>query len=74
MDRFIDYRQIGIIDGIGSVAVHTGSESRAWAGHKIGHQFVVMGNALVVGVVARISKPLVEKLAKTQNDYQNGDG
>ena len=34
----------------------------------------LMGNALVVGVVARISKPLVEKLAKTQNDYQNGDG
>jgi len=34
----------------------------------------LMGNALVVGVVARISKPLAEKLAKTQNGYQNGDG
>jgi uncharacterized Ntn-hydrolase superfamily protein len=46
-DRWIEYRQIGIVDAAGQAAVFTGSETAAWAGHETGPGFVAMGNKLV---------------------------
>ena len=46
-DPYIDYRQIGIVDAQGGVAVHTGPKARTWAGHETGPAYVAMGNVLV---------------------------
>ena len=40
------YRQIAIIDREGTAAVHTGSGTRPWSGHKIGAGYVAFGNVL----------------------------
>ncbi|MBI4640036.1 MAG: DUF1028 domain-containing protein [Candidatus Tectomicrobia bacterium] len=40
-------RQIGIVDRDGHSAVHTGFETRDWAGHIVEHNFVAMGNVLL---------------------------
>lgn len=45
-DADIAYRQIGIIDRWGAVACHTGKETRAWSGHRIGDGFAAIGNVL----------------------------
>ena len=45
-DSYIEFRQIGIVDIRGNVAVHTGSKARSWAGHKTGDGWVAMGNVL----------------------------
>jgi uncharacterized Ntn-hydrolase superfamily protein len=45
-DADIGYRQIGIIDRWGSVACHTGKETRAWSGHRVGDGFAALGNVL----------------------------
>jgi uncharacterized Ntn-hydrolase superfamily protein len=42
-----DYRQIGIMDREGRIAVHTGSGCRGWAGHQQGTDCVAFGNGLV---------------------------
>ncbi len=39
-------RQVALVDAQGRVAVHTGSECLAWAGHQIGDGFSVQGNLL----------------------------
>ncbi|HUF51652.1 MAG TPA: DUF1028 domain-containing protein [Longimicrobiales bacterium] len=40
-------RQIGVIDGRGRVAQHTGARAQAWAGHRTGPNYVTQGNILV---------------------------
>lgn len=40
------YRQIGIVDSSGAVAMHTGASTRSWAGHHIGKGFAAFGNVL----------------------------
>jgi uncharacterized Ntn-hydrolase superfamily protein len=45
-DPDFEYRQIGIVDRNGTVAVHTGSQIGQWAGHHIGSGFVTFGNGL----------------------------
>jgi uncharacterized Ntn-hydrolase superfamily protein len=40
-------RQIGVIDGKGRVAQHTGDRANAWAGHRSGSNYVTQGNILV---------------------------
>ena len=40
-------RQIGVIDGKGRSAQHTGSRAQAWAGHRAGPNYVTQGNILV---------------------------
>ena len=56
-DRWIDHRQIGIVDAAGRSAAFTGSETTLWAGHETGPGFVAMGNNLVgAGVVAAIAE------------------
>ena len=55
-DRWIDYRQIGIVDAAGRAAAFTGHETTSWAGHETGDGFVAMGNNLVgAGVVEAIA-------------------
>ena len=50
-DQYIEYRQIGIVDSQGRVAVHTGPKTWDWAGHETGDQYVAMGNKLSGGQV-----------------------
>jgi uncharacterized Ntn-hydrolase superfamily protein len=45
-DDFYEYRQIGIVSRDGTGKCHTGSATRAWAGHIVGDGYVAMGNAL----------------------------
>lgn len=53
IDPYIDYRQVGIVDGKGRIGVHTGLKARDWAGHVMGGAHVVMGNALLGAKVVR---------------------
>ncbi|MBC7803527.1 MAG: DUF1028 domain-containing protein [Candidatus Parcubacteria bacterium] len=46
-DPHIAWRQIGIVDRQGQAAARTGERNSAWAGHRVGEGYVVMGNALV---------------------------
>ncbi|WP_116134449.1 DUF1028 domain-containing protein [Tropicimonas sp. IMCC34043] len=45
-DRWLEYRQIGIIRVDGLVAAYTGSMTRGRAGHHIGENFLSLGNGL----------------------------
>ncbi|MBT3371724.1 MAG: DUF1028 domain-containing protein [Rhodospirillaceae bacterium] len=55
-DPQIDYRQIGIVDATGGVAVHTGASTRPWSGHVTGAGYITMGNVLAgKGVVAAMA-------------------
>jgi uncharacterized Ntn-hydrolase superfamily protein len=46
MDANWEYRQVGVIDARGGMAVFTGKHNRHWAGHRIGSDFIVFGNLL----------------------------
>ncbi len=55
-DPEIAYRQVGIVDAAGEVAVHTGENTRPWSGHVTGPGYVTMGNVLAgEGVVAAMA-------------------
>jgi uncharacterized Ntn-hydrolase superfamily protein len=41
-----EYRQIGIIDRVGNIAVRSGAELRPWCGQVIGDSFVALGDML----------------------------
>jgi uncharacterized Ntn-hydrolase superfamily protein len=45
-DRYGMHHQIGIVDRDGNSAACTGSANKDWAGHRIGKNFVAMGNYL----------------------------
>jgi uncharacterized Ntn-hydrolase superfamily protein len=47
LDNYSSFRQIGVIDGRGEGAAHTGSHTRDWKGHHIGQGFIAMGNVLL---------------------------
>jgi uncharacterized Ntn-hydrolase superfamily protein len=70
-DTDFDYRQTGIIDREGQVAVHTGGKCGLWAGHHVGDGFGAFGNGLagpqtIEGIVTGFMKspdaPLEERL------------
>lgn len=46
-DPHFAWRQIGIVDRGGNTAACTGGQNKAWAGHRTGPGYVVMGNVLV---------------------------
>lgn len=46
MDANWEYRQVGVIDARGGMAVFTGKHNRHWAGHRVGPDFIVFGNLL----------------------------
>jgi uncharacterized Ntn-hydrolase superfamily protein len=45
-DRFLEYRQIGIITVDGEMQAHTGNLATGWAGHRIGKDVICLGNGL----------------------------
>jgi uncharacterized Ntn-hydrolase superfamily protein len=45
-DPDYEYRQMGIVDRTGTVAVHTGTQIGQWAGHHVGPYYVTFGNGL----------------------------
>ncbi|MBL8378682.1 MAG: DUF1028 domain-containing protein [Burkholderiales bacterium] len=58
-DAHFAWRQIGIVDRHGGVAVHTGTRNSVWAGHGSGPGFAVLGNVLVgEGVIAAMAKAM----------------
>ena len=61
-DPYFHYRQIGIVDRNGSVAVRTGQNSRDWKGHVVGDGFVAMGNFLA-------GEQVVQAMARTFQEY-----
>src|SRR5690606_35255196 len=46
-DKYIEYRQIAILDFSGTSAVFTGSKAYKWAGEVVGDDHVATGNVLV---------------------------
>lgn len=56
-EPFIEYRQLGVVDGDGNAVARTGKHNAAWAGHIAKPNFVAMGNVLlgehVVGAMAQ---------------------
>lgn len=46
-DPHIERRQLGLVDGDGNSAAHTGSANRDWSGHITKRNYVAMGNGLV---------------------------
>jgi uncharacterized Ntn-hydrolase superfamily protein len=55
-DAHHDWRQVGILDREGTVAVHSGGRLRGWAGHRAGSDYVAMGSMLA-------GRPVVDALA-----------
>ena len=53
-----DERQLGIVDGNGGSAAHTGPNCHDWAGHRTGDGYTAQGNILV-------SRATVDALAET---------
>jgi uncharacterized Ntn-hydrolase superfamily protein len=45
-DPYAEYRQLGVIDTDGFAAARTGKMNRDWAGHRVGDNFIVLGNYL----------------------------
>lgn len=45
-DEKREFRQVALVDQSGNVAVHTGAECLAYAGHKTGEHYAVQGNLL----------------------------
>jgi uncharacterized Ntn-hydrolase superfamily protein len=50
-DRWMAYRQIGIVPIDGGIEAHTGAQTLGWAGHVIGPDFACLGNGLPDGQV-----------------------
>jgi uncharacterized Ntn-hydrolase superfamily protein len=46
-DPYAEYRQLGVIDDDGFGAARTGTMNRDWAGHRVGENYVVLGNVLI---------------------------
>ena len=46
-----DRRQVGIVDGQGNAASHTGAGCHGWAGHRTGAGYAAQGNCLVGATV-----------------------
>lgn len=57
-DDFPEYRQIGIIAPAGRPAGHTGVDTRPWAGHVVGADYIAMGNVLA-------GERVVQEMART---------
>lgn len=58
-DPHVEWRQLGIVDRWGHTAVRTGSQNTAWAGHRTGNGWIVMGNALLgEGVIVAMAEAM----------------
>jgi len=64
-DEGRDYRQLGIVDSKGNVAVFSGKKCLKWAGSKVGKNYAALGNILAEGeVVSNMGK----RFESTQED------
>jgi uncharacterized Ntn-hydrolase superfamily protein len=82
-DKGRDFRQLGIVDAKGEVAVFTGKRCNPWAGHKTGKHYTCQGNLLtgedVIDAMAKAFEespgPLAWKLmaALEAGDKAGGD-
>jgi uncharacterized Ntn-hydrolase superfamily protein len=77
------YRQFGIIDREGRVAMHTGAKTNPWCGHRVGEDFAAYGNTLrgpatvdgiVAGFHAAPDAPLEERLLQAIEGGRNAGG
>jgi uncharacterized Ntn-hydrolase superfamily protein len=77
------WRQIAIIDRLGTAAAHTGSGTRPWSGHHVGDGFVAFGNVLagpqvldgiVKGFLARPDETLEFRLLAALEGGRDGGG
>lgn len=82
-DKFIEYRQIAILDFHNNSAVFTGSKAYPWAGQAVGENHIATGNVLVgEQVVQAMSKAfmanekdeLEERLMKALEAGRNAGG
>ena len=76
-------RQLGIVDGQGRAATHTGGDCNEWAGGRTGAGYAAQGNILVSGETvdalaetfeATTAKPLVERLLDCLDAAQAAGG
>jgi uncharacterized Ntn-hydrolase superfamily protein len=82
-DEHRGQRQLGVVDGEGHAASHTGDECNAWAGHRTGACYAAQGNILVSGETvgaladtfeATAGRPLVERLLDSLDAAQAAGG
>lgn len=50
-DPYIEYRQLAVLDDDGFGAARTGSMNKDWSGHRVGDNYVILGNYLTSGRV-----------------------
>ena len=60
-DPDFSYRQVGIVNAENVISVHTGSNTRPWAGHLTGDDYIVMGNVLAGEEVVQAMAETFEK-------------
>lgn len=84
-DRWLDYRQIGIVTADGRIEAHTGGKATGWAGHRAEGSALCMGNGLpdgtaldiATGALRRAGKaPMAERLLRALEAVKTalGDG
>jgi uncharacterized Ntn-hydrolase superfamily protein len=78
-----DHRQVGVVDGEGGSAAHTGSDCLDWAGHRTGPCYAAQGNILVSAETvdalaetfgASAGRPLAERLLDCLDAAQAAGG
>ena len=65
-DPQFNYRQVGIVNAENAIAVHTGSNTRPWAGHLTGEGYIVMGNVLA-------GEEVLQAMAETFEQQEQAD-
>ena len=82
-DPYAEYRQLGVIDADGFAAARTGKMNRDWAGHRVGDDFIVLGNyltgahlldAMEKAFTADPSEDLEERLLRTVEAGRDAGG
>jgi len=82
-DPYAEYRQLGVIDADGFAAARTGKMNRDWAGHRVGDNFIVLGNyltgahlldAMESAFTANPSEDLEERLLRTVEAGRDAGG
>ena len=65
-DPQFNYRQVGMVNAENAIAVHTGSNTRPWAGHLTGEGYIVMGNVLA-------GEEVLQAMAETFEQQERAD-
>lgn len=82
-DAYFAYRQIGIIDMQGNIAVHTGDTTSVWAGEVVGPNHIATGNtlsgpkvveAMSEAYMATAGEPFAERLLRSLEAGRDAGG